>query len=260
MTLGFITDYSENDFWFALEHGLELEMTVNPPFDALDNLDRVLDLQEKYGVTGASCGVWGGEYLSADAATAKAAASLVPKLIDFTLAVGASTCCIGGGSEIEGISLQEHVDRFLPLLRPWIDYADDNDVRLAIYNCHWANFAYKPEAWDLIWGALGDTTLGIKFDPSHPFYDNRCYLQELLDWGDKVSHVHAKDTLKIGDCIVQDVPPGLGSIDWGRVVGTLDHHGYGGCVAMEPHSEGWLGPRRYEGILLGVDYLRNFIM
>lgn len=260
MTLGFITDYSENDFWFALEHGLELECTINPPFDALDQLDHVLDLQDKYGVGVASCGVWGAEYLSPDAATAKAARELVPRLIDFTLAVGASTCCIGGGSEVEGMSLQEQVDAFVPLLRPWIDYADDNDVRLAIYNCHWSNFAHKPEAWEALWGALGETTLGIKFDPTHPLYDGRCYLQELLDWGDKVTHAHAKDTLKVGDKIVQDVPAGLGVVDWGRFVGLLSYHGYEGCISMEPHSANWLGPKRYEGILLGVDYLRNFVM
>jgi len=260
MTLGFITNCSEQDFWFAREHGLELEVTINPPFDVLDNLAQVVELQDRYGVSVASCGVWGAEYLSADAAVAETARALVPRLIDYAAEVGAPTCCIGAGSEQPGRSLSDQVQDFLPLLRRWLDYAEDNDIRLALYNCHWSNFAYRPEAWELIWDALGTTSLGIKFDPTHPFYDGRCYLTELRDWGSKVTHVHAKDTLKIGDQIIYDVPAGMGNIEWGRLIGILNYHGYKGCISMEPHSGPWLGDRRYEGILLGVNYLSNFIL
>ncbi|MCD6351791.1 MAG: sugar phosphate isomerase/epimerase [Armatimonadetes bacterium] len=260
MTLGFITDRSEYDFWFAKEHGLDLEVTVNPPFDALDALPSLLELQDKYGVRVASCGVWGAEHTSDDSATAEAAHALVPRLIDFAVALGAPTCCVGLGNEIEDASLQEHVDRMLPLLRGWIEIAEDKGVRLALYNCHWANWAYRPESWELIWGALGDTSLGLKYDPSHAFYDNRDYLEELLAWGDKVTHFHVKDTLKIGDRIVEDVPAGMGSIDYARIVGVLNYHGYTGCLSMEPHSGTWMGPKRYEGLLLSVNYMRQFVL
>lgn len=260
MTLGFITNFTEQDFWFAKEHGLELEVTINPPFDALETLAQVRELQERYGVRIASCGVWGAPHTSADEGEASAAHALVPRLIDYAAQVGAPTCCIGLGEEIEGASLAEHVERMLALLRQWIEYAEEKAVRLAIYNCHWANWAYKPEAWELIWEALGETSLGIKFDPSHPFYDNRDYLQELLDWGDKVTHVHVKDTLKVGDRIVEDVPAGMGNIDYGKIVGILNHKGYVGCLSMEPHSKTWHGPRRYEGILLSVRHMRQFVL
>jgi sugar phosphate isomerase/epimerase len=260
MTLGFITDRSEQDFWFAREHGLELEVAINPPFDALEGLDHMLAMQDRYEVAVASCGVWGAEYFSDDAREAEAARDLVPRLVDFAAAVGATTCCIGGGSEREGLAPPACVSRFVPLLRDWVEYADDQDVRLALYNCHWANFAYKPEVWDLIWAALGDTPLGIKYDPTHAYYDGRCYMAELLDWGGKVTHVHAKDCLKVGDRIVYDLPAGMGNIEWGRLVGLLNYHGYRGCISMEPHSAQWLDERRYEGILLGVDYLRSFVM
>lgn len=260
MTLGFITDRSEQDFWFAREHGLELEVTINPPFEALDALDPLLGLQEKYEVSVASCGVWGAEHTSPEAATAEAAHALVPRLIDFAADLGAPTCCVGLGNEVAGASLQEHVDRMLPLLEEWVGLAEEQDVRLALYNCHWANWAHVPEAWELIWGALGETSLGIKYDPSHAFYGGRCYLQELLDWGDRVTHVHVKDTLKVGDRIVEDVPAGMGSLDYGRVVGVLNHNGYTGCLSMEPHSGTWGGVRRYEGILIAVEYMRQFVL
>jgi sugar phosphate isomerase/epimerase len=260
MTLGFITNHSESDFWFAKEHGLKLEVTINPPFEVLDSLGRVLDLQDKYRVSIASCGVWGAKHTSADTSEAEAAHALGFRLIDYAASVKAPTCCIGLGEEIAGSSLQEHVDRMLPVLKRWIEYAEDKGVRLAIYNCHWANWAYRPEAWEIIWEALGDTSLGIKYDPSHAFYEGRCYLHELLNWGDKVTHVHVKDTLKIGDTIVEDVPAGMGSIDYGRVVGVLNHKGYTGCLSMEPHSRTWLGARRYEGILLSVRYMRQFVL
>lgn len=260
MTLGFITERTEQDFWFAREHNLDLEVTVNPPFDALDDLDKVVRLQDSYDVAIASCGVWGAEHLSPDAATAEAAHALVPRLIDFADAVGAPTCCIGGGSEQEGRTMADQVAAFLPLLREWIDYAEGRDIRLALYNCHWSNFANRPEAWERIWEALGDTSLGIKYDPTHAFADDRCYLREALDWGDKFTHVHAKDTLKVGDQRVYDVPAGMGSIDWRRMIGLLNYHRYDACISMEPHSEQWLGERRYEGILLAVGYLGNFVM
>ena len=260
MTVGFITNMSEQDFWFAKEHGLELEVTINPPFDAFDALPGLLELQDRYGVKVASCGMWGAEYFADDPSEAEAARERVRRLIDFTAALGAPTCCIGGGSEVEGMSLKEHVERFLPLLRQWIEYAESKNIRLAIYNCHWANFAYKPESWELIWDALGETSLGIKYDPSHAFYDNRDYLRELLAWGDKVTHVHIKDTLKLGDQIIEDVPAGLGNIEWGKFVAILHHHGYTGCLSMEPHSGTWHGPKRYEGILIGVRHIRQFIV
>ena len=115
-----------------------------------------------------------------------------------------------------------------------------------------------PEAWGLTLPHLPE--LGIKFDPSHPLYDGEDYLAHLRDWGGRVTHFHAKGSLRIEGKPFEDPPAGLDETAWGPLFAILYHHNYDGDINIEPHSATWGGDRRYPGILLAQRHLSQFIL
>ncbi|MFI0423963.1 sugar phosphate isomerase/epimerase family protein [Spongiactinospora sp. 9N601] len=163
-------------------------------------------------------------------------------------------------------------------LPPLVDYAAERDVRLLAENCPmegWhpdgypGNLAYSPELWDWMFG-LG---FHLTFDPSHlPWLgiDPIDALEHALRRGE-VAHVQAKD-IEIderarthygvfGKTVGRNSPtdvgwwryrvPGLGELDWKRIIGTLRAHGYHGTVAVEHEDHVWGGT--LEKIHQGLD-------
>jgi sugar phosphate isomerase/epimerase len=164
-------------------------------------------------------------------------------------------------------------ERVLPGL---VDYAGERNVRLVIENCPmegWgpdgypANLAYSPELWDWMF-ELG---LYLNYDPSHLVWLGIDPVAALQPHVGKILHVQAKDTQTnpelrnrlsaYGRTVSRQNGwdmgwwryrvPGLGEVDWRRVVDVLYEGGYDGVVSIEHEDPVWGGsPERIEAGLL----------
>ncbi|GAA5145439.1 sugar phosphate isomerase/epimerase [Nocardioides marinquilinus] len=151
------------------------------------------------------------------------------------------------------------------VLPPLVDYAAERDVRLVIENCPmegWhpdgypANLAYSPE----LWGWLADLGLWLNYDPSHLVWLGIDPVAALEAHADRVLHVQAKDVEV--DPAARDRYgvfgrvidrrewvsgwwryriPGLGQVDWQRVIAALHQAGYDGVVSVEHEDPVWSG-------------------
>ena len=258
MRIGFICDLSEHDFAFARQNGFKCV-----EFNGADNVDFTSKARElatyvkDYGVVFNMIGLFGRNYISDDPSERAMHLSDAKKTIDFCEVIGSPLFVTGAGHE-EDRPLKENVRRATDHLGELIEYGKPRGVRVALYNCHWGNFAVAPDSWELLMPALPD--LGIKYDPSHAIGDNRDFLAELRDWGKKVYHIHAKGSLVIGGKRFPDPMPGMDETNWGAMFAVLYEQDYPGDVNIESHSGEWLGSRRYPGLLFSKRYLEQFII
>lgn len=258
MRIGFITDLSEEDFRFAVEN--EFPCVEHISFGnafVSSRKSEIVELRRRYGVDFSMLALFSENYISDDADVSKKAFADAETLINLCSDIE-SPLFVTCSGEAEGRPLEENATRAVDALGRLLDLGKARGVGVAIYNCHITNFAYGPESWELILPHLPE--LGIKFDPSHPFYDGRDYLAHLRDWGHRITHVHAKGGVIIGGKPFEDPPAGLDQIDWGTLMAILYHHGYDADVNIEPHARTWLGSRRYDGIRLAQRHLRRYLL
>jgi sugar phosphate isomerase/epimerase len=150
-------------------------------------------------------------------------------------------------------------------LPPLVEYAAARDVRLVVENCPmegWhpdgypANLAYSPE----LWGWMGELGLWLNYDPSHLVWLGIDPVAALEAHAERVLHVQAKDVevdaaardrYGVFGRVLDKEPwvsgwwryriPGLGQVDWRRVVDTLFQAGYDGVVSVEHEDPVWSG-------------------
>jgi sugar phosphate isomerase/epimerase len=172
------------------------------------------------------------------------------------------------------------------VIPPLVEYAAERGVRLAIENCPmegWhpdgypANLAYSPELWEEFVFPLG---LYLNWDPSHLLWLGIDIIDALRPYIDHIIHVQAKDTQIDADArtrygvygrVRRLDPwdsgwwryrvPGLGDIDWPRVIGALREGGYDGAVSIEHEDPVWSGSveRVKHGLTLARDTLRPLV-
>jgi sugar phosphate isomerase/epimerase len=151
------------------------------------------------------------------------------------------------------------------VLPPLVEYAAARDVRLVIENCPmegWhpdgypANLAYSPE----LWGWMADLGLWLNYDPSHLVWMGIDPLAALEAHADRVLHVQAKDvevhlsarnSYGVFGQVLDKQPwvsgwwryriPGLGDVDWRRLLDALHQAGYSGVVSVEHEDPVWSG-------------------
>ena len=163
------------------------------------------------------------------------------------------------------LTVSENLRLAESVLPPLVEYAAARDVRLVIENCPmegWhpdgypANLAYSPE----LWGWLTDLDLWLNYDPSHLVWLGIDPLAALEAHADRVLHVQAKDVevdasardrYGVFGQLLDKRPwvsgwwryriPGLGEIDWPRLVDSLHQSGYDGAVSVEHEDPVWSG-------------------
>ncbi|MEV0717957.1 sugar phosphate isomerase/epimerase [Asanoa sp. NPDC050611] len=184
-------------------------------------------------------------------------------------------------------SVAENLRLAEDVLPPLVAYARDRGVVFVVENCPmegWhpdgypANLAYSPELWRWMSG-LG---FFLNFDPSHLVWlgiDPVVALRENLDL---VKHVQAKDVEVdpaarnrfgvFGQLVDKPSPwisgwwryrvPGLGEVDWRRLVDVLHEGGYAGAVSIEHEDPVWSGtPSRVrDGLVLAQRTLAPLIV
>lgn len=159
-------------------------------------------------------------------------------------------------------NLKEAEKGFAPL----VDRAGQLGVKIVIENCvmeGWhpdgypGNLAYSPELWEWMF-SIG---LYLNYDPSHLLWMGIDPLKALLPYVEHIPLAQAKDIELFperrnrwgwpGKTYERDDPwdvgwwrfrvPGLGEVDWPRLVDTLYEHGYDGVLSVEHEDPVWGG-------------------
>ena len=180
-------------------------------------------------------------------------------------------------------SVEANWPRFLETWRPLVKFAADQGVRMGIENCpmffsqdEWPggkNLATSPKIWRRMFEEIDNPNLGLNYDPSHMVWQQMDYLEPMVEFADRIFHVHAKDVrldrARLNDVGILAHPseyhtpklPGLGDVNWGKFFSVLTETGYQGsvCVEVEDRAyEGSLAARKMS-LRQSHTYLRQFI-
>lgn len=264
MKLGIISDYNESSYIKAKKRNIEfLEFTINKydqgdDFDCFINqLPSIIALNEKYDIRIAAIGRWGAIKIDSHGIIKNELDRSI-KLIEACSLLEVPIFVVGC-NYVESLSYMENCELAMDYFSELIEVGSRYNVRIATQNCRWNNFVHSQKAWNIIHGQL--PSLGIKYDPSHSFYDNKeHYLSEMKDWGSRFYHVHLKGALKIDGIRFDDPPVGMDQIDWGSFMALLYAKGYEGILSIEPHSQNWLGELGEKGIDFTINYISKYLL
>lgn len=165
-----------------------------------------------------------------------------------------------------GRSVAENLRDAEAVFRPLVDRAGELGVRIIVENCvmeGWhpdgypGNLAYSPELWEWMF----DLGLYLNYDPSHLVWMGIDPVEAVRPYVDRIPHAQAKD-IQIdeaarnrygwpGRAVVRDDPwdvgwwryrvPGLGQVDWVRLVDALYEGGFDGVLSVEHEDPVWGG-------------------
>ena len=184
---------------------------------------------------------------------------------------------------------EKSLDDVVELFKMFIDEAEKNDVRLVYELCpSMSNIAISPHMWDQIFDRLKSDRLGLCFDPSHLVWMFIDSYKVLSQYRHKFFHVHGKDTevdyealgktgiLQIVSPAKTDLAlphgnnrhlwwrhrlPGLGTLDWGKIISMLYEFNYDGDISIEHEDPVWSGSAEkvQAGLVRSRKYLEQFI-
>lgn len=186
-----------------------------------------------------------------------------------------------------GRSVAENLRDAVEAFRPLVEHADERGVKIVIENCvmeGWhpdgypGNLAYSPELWEWMF-TLG---LYLNFDPSHLMWLGIDPLTAVRPYLDRIAHVQAKDIELFADArnrygffgkaVDRSNPwdvgwwryrvPGLGQVDWPKLVDLLYEGGFDGTLSVEHEDPVWGGveERVKTGLEIAYRTLRPLII
>jgi sugar phosphate isomerase/epimerase len=133
------------------------------------------------------------------------------------------------------------------------------------------NLAISPAVWQRLFAELATPNFGLNFDPSHLIWQHIDYTRCIREFGQRIFHVHAKDTRIDGDSIYSagilglgwHTPklPGLGDVNWGAFFSALTDAGYRGAVCIEVEDRAFEGSLedRQRALRQSKRFLKQFI-
>jgi sugar phosphate isomerase/epimerase len=171
----------------------------------------------------------------------------------------------------------------LRVWKPLVRFAESQGVRIGIENCpmlfsrdEWPggkNLATTPSIWRRLFKDLASRSIGLNFDPSHFVWQRMDYLKPLREFRARLFHVHAKDARverhRLDEVGILAHPlefhtpklPGLGDVDWGAFLSTLNDVGYDGpvCIEVEDRAYEKTLESRQQALRQSARYLRQFM-
>jgi sugar phosphate isomerase/epimerase len=176
-------------------------------------------------------------------------------------------------------TVAENLRQAEKIFPPLVERAGELDVKIIIENCvmeGWhpdgypGNLAYSPELWEWMF-SLG---LYLNYDPSHLVWMGIDPVTALRPYVDRIPHAQAKDIETFperrnrygfpGRAVDRKDPwdvgwwryrvPGLGEVDWQRVVDALYEEGFGGVLSVEHEDPVWGGEPELVRAGLEVSY------
>lgn len=283
MKVGLLTTYSRETVEFLAQAGFgSMEMGAGPGAEM--NADRLLTGgAEEVMQTTAAAGIEVsaiGHYtnnLDPDLEARAANIAYLRKLVDCCQKMKVGTLCTFAGRAPD-LGIEDNIPAFKEVFTPLADYAGERNVCIAFENCpmmhthpfRGINIAFSPRAWELMFEAVPAPNLGLEYDPSHLYWLNVDHVSVIRDYGERIFHVHAKDTEIMyhrlghqgifGGSWWRYRIPGLGNIDWKQVVTALIDAGYQGNLDIEHEDPVFAGERFKEGVLYGLKHLKQFVL
>lgn len=246
-----------------------------------DAADDIRQRFEQAGVTISGLGYYPNP-LAADPAESNLAVEHIRTVIDACTLLGLHQMNTFIGRD-PARSIHDNWPRMLDTWKPIIEFAEQRDVRIGIENCpmlfsydEWPggkNLAISPEVWQRMFEDLPSDHFGLNYDPSHMIWQQMDAYQPMLDFREKLFHVHAKDVRIERDQLDQvgilatplkyHTPklPGKGDIDWSQFFSVLAESGYDGpvCVEVEDRDYEETAELRHKSLEESHTYLRQFI-
>lgn len=186
-----------------------------------------------------------------------------------------------------GRTVAENLRDAEEIFPPLVERAGEHGIKLIVENCvmeGWhpdgypGNLAYSPELWEWMF-SLG---LYLNYDPSHLMWMGIDPVEALRPYVDRIPHAQAKDIQLFperrhrygwpGKAIEREDPfdvgwwryrvPGLGDVDWRRVVDTLYEGDFDGVLSVEHEDPVWGGTedRVHTGLQVAHRTLRPLIV
>ncbi|MCF0135155.1 MAG: sugar phosphate isomerase/epimerase [Lachnospiraceae bacterium] len=181
--------------------------------------------------------------------------------------------------------LDEVREVFMPLL----EMAYRKDVTLCFEMCPMMNnVAISPYMWERLFEKLDAPNAGMVFDPSHLVWEMIDPYEAIRTLGKRIKHVHGKD------CVIDEEKlmqygilhlatqlreavntgegvhgyehtwwyyrlPGLGTLDWTRIMKELKAVGFDGTISIEHEDPVYSGDldKVKQGILMARDHIRS---
>lgn len=173
-----------------------------------------------------------------------------------------------------GFRPENSLDACVELAKEFLEEAEKHNVRLCWENCPMmGNIATSPDVWQALFDRLDSDRIGLCYDPSHLLWQMIDPYENIRRFKDRIFHFHAKDTQidreKLNRCgALQNSKwwrhrlPGLGDLDWNRIVDILYQTGYDGTICIEHEDPVWSGTEEKvkRGILKTRDHVSQFFM
>ena len=159
------------------------------------------------------------------------------------------------------------LEKVVELFKPILELAEKKNIKIGWETCPvMGNIAISPYLIDILFERLQSDKLGLAYDPSHLVWEMMDPYEPILKYGrqGKIFHVHGKDTeidrTRLAYTgILSDYSwwryrvPGLGEINWNKIVSNLYEVGYDGVVSIEHEDPVWEGTKEKveRGLLIG---------
>ncbi|MDP2896439.1 MAG: sugar phosphate isomerase/epimerase [bacterium] len=272
MRLSFISDeLTVDDMRFARDNGFDgLETNIHIQMGSQNEAGKLLWLEKRadaaraslddHGLKMAAMGVWELNFINAR--ERDRCIEYYERMVNLAVTLGCPVLYHGCG-DVPGLSPAAKIERYLTVGETLVHLAEKEGLRACIYSGDLVHFAWDPTTWGQIFPRV--PTLGLKYDPSHLFYERCPYLEPLVhffrEFGPKVYHVHIKDVHRISDHEFLEPPAGMGEIDWPAILAVLYANKYDGFLSLEPRGRWATDPDlRYLGLRLGKQYLQCFMV
>lgn len=183
-------------------------------------------------------------------------------------------------------SVKDNLAEAEEIFKPLVDLAGQRGVKLVIENCvmeGWhpdgypGNLAYSPELWEWMF----EQGLYLNFDPSHLMWMGIEPISAYVKYADHVPLAQAKDIQLFpeqrnqygwaGKSFTRQDPwdvgwwryrvPGLGQVDWPKLVDAMYEAGYDGVLSVEHEDPVWGGTEAKikTGLEIARDTLRPLL-
>ncbi len=206
-----------------------------------------------------------------------------------------TTTGITPASTVEGNAVkydpEASLDAVVENFKPILELAEKKDIRIAYELCpNMFNIAISPYMLDLLFERMPSDHLGICLDPSHLIWEMIDVYDFAKEYAHKIYHVHGKDG-EVDEALMKrqgilhtvhvlkeeedhgegrksyttswhrDRLPGLGILDWGKIIAPLKEAGFDGTISIEHEDPIWCGSveKIQHGILLAKEHLEQFI-
>jgi len=178
-------------------------------------------------------------------------------------------------------ALEHSWDLFRSVWPDIVSCAEQHHIKLGIENCpmlfskdEWPggkNLAVSPAIWRAIFADFPSRNIGLNLDPSHLIWLHIDPARCVREFGDRIVHVHAKDTRIDRDRLHAvgvlglgwHTPklPGMGDVDWGAFFSALTDTGYKGAVCVEVEDRAFEGSlaERQHALRLSRRFLEQWV-